>query len=445
MHEPLILSLSDNNWLEVNSEKKEINNFIKAIANKSLNELHEKNPHLLIFPDSFNATVKNLDKEKILKWDGQKLYAGNIMGFIGKGEVKLHIRSRFDKDDRQYFLHYLLSKVTGVHLVDLKNAAGKDDVFSFLMYLIFFTYLNKALRQGLFKKYVRRHYNEPHVKGVIDVAAHIRQNVPFTGKIAFTTREFSFDNPVMQLIRHTIEHIQQSKYFKFLSNRAEMWENIRLVKFNTPSYTRQHRWKVIQQNLKPVHHPYFTAYEPLRKLSLKILQEEGYAYGKSRDEVEGILFDGAWLWEEYLNTILKPLHFKHPENKNKKGGIYLFRTHERVYPDFYSRESKTVIDAKYKKLDDNKPNREDLYQLITYMHILCAEKGMLIYPVSNNNGKNDQRLGTLNGYGGDIWMYKFPVPAKAGDFNEFQDWMKKNEIGLREHIMQMRNEILKSY
>lgn len=36
------------------------------------------------------------------------------------------------------------------------------------------------------------------------------------------------------------------------------------------------------------------------------------AYGSSDDRVGGLLFDGAWLWEEYLATVLAG-GFIHPE------------------------------------------------------------------------------------------------------------------------------------
>ena len=63
---------------------------------------------------------------------------------------------------------------------------------------------------------------------------------------------------------------------------------------------------------------------------------EEVKYGESSDEICGILFDGAWLWEEYVNTILSNHGFKHPENKLHKGGIYLFDDHSGIrYPDFY--------------------------------------------------------------------------------------------------------------
>jgi 5-methylcytosine-specific restriction endonuclease McrBC regulatory subunit McrC len=66
------------------------------------------------------------------------------------------------------------------------------------------------------------------------------------------------------------------------------------------------------------------------------------------------------LWEEYLNTILRDLGFKHPESNIGKGSIKLFQKNQDIYPDFYI-ENQIVIDAKYKKLkEDDKVSREDI-------------------------------------------------------------------------------------
>ena len=47
-------------------------------------------------------------------------------------------------------------------------------------------------------------------------------------------------------------------------------------------------------------------------------------YGRNDDEIYGVLFDGAWLWEEYLNTFLADIGFEHPRNKEAKGRKSLF-------------------------------------------------------------------------------------------------------------------------
>ena len=87
-------------------------------------------------------------------------------------------------------------------------------------------------------------------------------------------------------------------------------------------------------------------------------------YSQSNSPVYGILFDGAWLWEEYLWTILNPLDFEHPSNKTGEGGIKLFdnfqndddeiafsKCYRRIYPDFY-RKNQIILDAKYKHLEN---------------------------------------------------------------------------------------------
>src|SRR5690606_28301755 len=117
----------------------------------------------------------------------------------------------------------------------------------------------------------------------------------------------------------------------------------------TPKYERRNRTSIINSNLKPIVHPYFYEYQNLQQICLQILRYEGLKYGEENDKVYGLLFDGAWLWEEYLNTLLHPLQFIHPENKTGKNAIYLFQNMKgKRYPDFLKDDM--VLDAKYKRL-----------------------------------------------------------------------------------------------
>ena len=138
----------------------------------------------------------------------------------------------------------------------------------------------------------------------------------------------------------------------------------------TPAYKLADRAKIIRMNKpKPIRHAYFREYRKLQELCLMILSREKHGLGPQSQRVHGILFDVAWLWEEYIYTLL-PKGFLHPRNKEKKGGILVFSGGKRkVYPDFYDRERKIVLDAKYKKLEDTEKriNREDLFQLISIL------------------------------------------------------------------------------
>ena len=92
------------------------------------------------------------------------------------------------------------------------------------------------MRKGLYKEYQRFSHNDSHIKGVIDVVNHLKKNLPFTGNIAYTTREFTYDNPHMQLIRHTIEYIKNQKSIGrgILDNLLTSRENVSEIVRVTP-------------------------------------------------------------------------------------------------------------------------------------------------------------------------------------------------------------------
>ena len=155
-----------------------------------------------------------------------------------------------------------------------------------------------------------------------------------------------------------------------------------------------------------------------------ILNREKHGLGYQEQKIHGILFDVAWLWEEYVYTLL-PKGFLHPRNKEKKGGILVFSDGKRkVYPDFYDRERKIVLDAKYKKLEFTEKgiNREDLFQLISYSYILEAEKAGLIFPSIEQSVNRE--IGKLAGYGAQLKKWSIQIPGQA---ESYQDFVKRLE------------------
>ena len=115
----------------------------------------------------------------------------------------------------------------------------------------------------------------------------------------------------MQLIRHTIEYIKHQKSLgrgNIDSNRENITEIIRV----TPSYKLVDRANIIRLNqTKPLRHAYFREYRKLQELCLMILNREKHGLGYQEQKIHGILFDVAWLWEEYVYTLL-PKDFIHP-------------------------------------------------------------------------------------------------------------------------------------
>lgn len=426
-----MITTTDNNCGNLKIDVLHADNF-QTIANISIKTQLERSPNLLIFPHCIEQSKDKIKDDNIFTLHGTTLTTGNIVGFVGVNGSEIKIQSRFDKDGPDYFLHYMLQKVFNINMFDLKHSIDNQSVFDFVLYL-FPYYLKKALQQGLFKEYQHKKYNNANVRGAIDVQRHIRNNVPFAGKIAYSVKEYSYDNHITQLIRHTIEHIQQHPFGQtFFQNDFEVQNCIMQIKSATPTYNKNYRHKVLHDNLKVVSHPYFFEYRTLQKICNQILRYEGLKYGREKDKVYGVLFDGAWLWEEYINTILSKQEFIHPENKTGKNPDYIFRNPrtKQYFPDFY--KENIVVDAKYKTLPQSHGDisRDDLYQLISYMYVRKAALGGFIYPRSENIIENGTLPAELNGYGGHVKIWSVPITENAADFLDFSKKMQINE----EHI-----------
>ena len=407
----------------------------QVLLDRTLDNLSQEDS-IFIFPNDLKNSP-DLDKDqKILETVNQKIKTGNVIGFLGCGQERLTISSRFSNESDDYFLHYLLQKVLNINLTSLDVGLSREERLYQLLIYLFPKYLEAAMRKGLYKEYQRFSHNDSHIKGVIDVVNHLKKNLPFTGNIAYTTREFTYDNPMMQLIRHTIEYIRNQKALGrgiIYTNRENITEIIRV----TPSYKQADRAKIIRLNqTKPLRHAYFREYRKLQELCLMILNREEHGLGSQEQKIHGILFDVAWLWEEYVHTLL-PKDFIHPRNKEKKGGISVFSGGKRkVFPDFYHKELKIVLDAKYKKLEltEKGINRDDLFQLISYAYILQTEKAGLIFPSIDQTVSSE--IGKVEGYGVLLKKWSIQIPQKTSSHREFYEMLGMSEKIFQNNIKQ---------
>ena len=458
-----MLVTTDNKVLELTEIHQLDKDNLSLIANKSIGELVKANPELLIFPESFQDNEDDIASDPIFELtltDAKTiLTTGNIMGFIGVRDTQLKIRSRFaqgfvngasdvdnqvnqQSSEEDYFLHYMLQKVLCFNLFDLKHSRNQTNVFDFLVYL--FPYLlKKALSQGLYKEYQKKTYNDSNLKGAIDIKTHLQRNLPFRGSVAYRVREYSFDNPLTQLIRHSIELIKQKPNLRdVLHSDSETIDFVNLIVQHTPSYHARDRHTVINANRKPFVHPYFTEYTGLQKICLQILRHEGLKYANNDDKAYGILFDGAWLWEEYLNTLLCDIGYRHPTNNNRKGGIKVYSkkflgNNVRRYPDFV-KDNRIILDAKYKLMKDNEINRDDLNQVLSYLFLYQANIGGYIAPTEDENLALS--MGLLNGFGGSIHKFKLAIPQQVANYQEFKLAIAENEAKLIQAIERLSFE-----
>lgn len=414
------------------------NPIVQELLDRDLSDLANEN--FIIFPPQPQSS-DDLDSENyIFHQHNRHIRTGNIVGVMKRGAEEVRIHSRFydsENETDDFFIKYLLHQVLSMNVVRTKINIDSADSYYDLLAFLFPMYLNSAMEKGVYKEYVKRQYNDANVKGPINIARHIKTNTPFMGRIAYDTREFSFDNRLTQLIRHTIEKLNAEYSYDFASDSLTK-DNMKSIIHETPSYSSIERFEVLSENVaNPVRHGYYEEYYLLQKLCIQILNEEKIGFGHEDDEIHGIIIDVAWLWEEYLNTLLSE-RFIHPENKNSRYGISLFSDIQRtVYPDFYSKDKRVVLDAKYKMLDNSEKgiNREDRYQIISYLHVLAAERAGLAYP---SKWKSDYvHAGKLDGFGGSLFKLPLMIPQNVESYDEFVTVIQEREMSFTSSLIEI--------
>jgi 5-methylcytosine-specific restriction endonuclease McrBC regulatory subunit McrC len=219
-------------------------------------------------------------------------------------------------------------------------------------------------------------------------------------------------------------------------------DNTNTVVFHTPSYSKNDRQKIINQNNHPVTHPYFTEYRPLQRLCLKILKSEKLSFGENDEKIHGLLFDGALLWENYIAKVFQD-HCPSIQHKTHRDN--LFKDGQGIIPDFIIYQEKPftaslISDTKYKFIDTrNEAAREDYYQLITYMYRYSCKTSCILFPFTGNDEtylKGKKRIINNKGQDSKLIELGLRVPQEAADFDDFCGQMKEAESHFVEAVQQ---------
>ena len=433
------LKIKDNQYLP-KEDFYQVKSIVSHVSDKTLEQLEREG--VFVFPEIIKDAEDITKDQMILQSCNDMCCSGNVVGFLGLGDERLVIESRFSRGDNDYFFQYLLEKVLDFpNFISLDTDANQEERMFNLLLFLFPHYLKAAARKGAFKTYIRNIYNDGNVRGTIDIARHIKNNIPFIGDIAYNQREYSFDNYLMELIRHTIEHIKSKSYGYNLLNKVK--DEVKLIIDATPEYRATDRRRVLEANRKnTIRHAYYHEYRDLQRLCILILQNQKHKFGDGQRKVYGVLFDGAWLWEEYINSLIGDM-FHHPMNKSGTGAQRLFGGDiGLIYPDFIGKiqADRVIADAKYKPIDNI--GNKDYLQVLAYMFRFDSKRGYYLYPDSTDSGSKCLMMNEGSTYEGNVSARKdicitklgLRVPSEAKDYKEFKRQIRINEIAFVKSI-----------
>ena len=353
---------------------------------------------------------KTDEKERFVKFkkkDGSvSLTTGNLMGVVNfrnpklKEPLRVEVRCRFSKKDKkQFFFLHMLSRVFDCNFAETVDSS--DLTFQILLAIRLKFLLAQAEAIGPFKQYRTFENNDLRLRGKLDINRHIRLNGMMKDKIAYTVRERTTDNPLNQLILYAEKYIKDKGWSVFDGSDGadkDARELLKKIHISTPTFGNRSLLSVLsdKENLQKIRQPYYAEYyEEIRRVAMALLKDEGANVfdEENEDEINGIVIDGSWLWEEYLAKMMKPLKYRHAvRGTPSKHPIYRFKKGNDgispLYPDFRlpvkndkgkdkPQKASVVLDAKYKF---EKINRNDMAQIFSYMLLTGAKTVGFIYP-----------------------------------------------------------------
>lgn len=415
--------------------------------------------------------------------------------------VTVRFTSRFD-DDNSYFLMYVFEKAFNIKAKIFGNmeiGASREHLWDYLLIAVFFSQLNRTLKKGVYRQYQEFQYNDCNVKGRIDIANHIKNNLMpeglTNGKISYVTREFTLDNDVNRLILRALSCLMKrhkDETRKILNSNRQLQTTIAMLQNEVSNWDSASDVDIIKRANKKIVHNVYKDYEMLRSTSIAIIKRMGVnVFSQAKDKASGILLDMPKLWEEFLfHTIFHEVFHEESLDYKQKGYPFIFDTKRDesckngmriAKPDYIyefpgMKNKKVVLDAKYKKeweeiykeCQDNigiekkqkkwKQARADVFQVVSYMHLLDCIKGGFIFPYQVEVEQRDEgwNLQNANIYSyalGDgekikhkdesVWLVPVSIPCnKELSADEFRNLMEQVLRGLIDEMRLLLNETI---
>ena len=402
-----------------------------------------------------------------------RLWTQNYTGILQIEDRNVFISSRFD-DDSCFFTQYILDKALGMKInifQDMKPGVNHGGILEQLLAFIFVEQIEHACRKGLYRRYRTYECNDSRVKGKIDITRHIRLNPLNNGKIAYSYREYTIDNDVNKLIFTAYTYLQK-RYpdtMKSLEKRRKtVGECMSKFRNIMQPASRQEAQKLVQRERRKITHSVYHDWEEVRKTAIILLRHMGISVendkDKAQNKIHGVLINMNWIWEKYLESILKDQlkegycfkaqHEKKIFFRNGKGNRTL-KPDLCIYKKGNADTPVLILDAKYKNAwsdaaqngnFNEKSVREDCFQILSYMYGFGCNKSGIFCPVVEEEEKAVEESSELLEYTitneTNRKFYLLPLQIPNNNFKDFKNFKEKIEKISEKNFAAQVNNIL---
>ena len=339
-----------------------------------------------------------------------QFYSSHYIGRYSHEGYAIIINPRFGN-----IFNYLVSYASNIYIPygESEISFNSQNNSYWLIALLWKAMLNRALTTGQIpKEYITVTKNQKNYHGRLTIAKHIRANLCDATRFYCSYKKLSMNNTINRVIR-SIYIILKNKglsslvaefeaYDKYLCSMGVGAEVVDIHEIDDIRYTRLS-----------------APYKPVMELSRTILanHKAESSNDKSVNSDVSYFIDIADLWEMYLLKLLQnnlPSEYYVYSPNTGFGDSLLEGGIREIRPDIIIEKNGRVlmiIDAKYKDYTQFGKsalfgvNREDLYQMTTYLH---------------HYGKEDQSI---------IGLFTSPVPCSEDDVHAYSH-NKNHRIGL---------------
>ena len=357
-------------------------------------------------PSNVTVFVKDKDTDIVLfRKLGSQWFTGNFVGVLSLGnDGSIEIYSRFEDDNHRFaFINHMLNKIYDLNDLFLTQGGNNKTELNFdlLLKLSFLSKLKNAYREGEYKSYEKVHKNDTSPRGTIDIARHIKLNLcPENYKVAYSYNEYTSKNSYIYLVRLCYEML-------FQNGKKPKGNEVDDLLFKSQDYWSYDKRQIIHKNEnKPITSPLFKCHRDLQKFCLDVLKHKKMTLDSfgTEDGKYGVLIDCAWLWEEYVATLLKDYFIHKTMSSKEKDNLFVDekgKGFQRIIPDYVGKNFLPVIaDAKYMNLYGKRDLQDEqrnsvYYKTVMYMQRYQAKLGMIFYPsISEGDNAEDKSQAT---------------------------------------------------